>query len=138
MHRRNKSDVQSGLYSDLGKLIHEYRKTTLGYGSEFRPTVLLRPLLGRHPNFNSLEEVINHGMRYVFTRELDTENTAKGDARYTGTREPPVRPSLTQTGVQVTGQGRRSRFHHTTPYLYRPTHPKRGHTTLGTGQPMDN
>ena len=56
---------------DLGKLISEYSKATLGYGSEFRPTVLLRPLLGRHPNFNALEDVINNGMRYVFTRELD-------------------------------------------------------------------
>jgi hypothetical protein len=58
---------------DLGKLIHEYSKTTLGYGSEFRPTVQLRSLLGCHPNFNALEDVINHGMRYVFTRELDVE-----------------------------------------------------------------
>ena len=60
---------------DLGKLIREFSETTLGYGSEFRPTALLRPaLLGRHPiNFNALEDVINNGMRYMFTRDLDVD-----------------------------------------------------------------
>ena len=62
---------------DLGKLIREFSKTTLGYGSEFRPTALLRPLLGRHHNFNALEDVIDNGMRYVFTRELDVEAQRK-------------------------------------------------------------
>ena len=56
---------------DLGIVIKKFTTTTLGYGSEFRPTEQLRSLIGRHPNFNSLKNVIDNGMEYVFTRELD-------------------------------------------------------------------
>ena len=62
---------------DLELVIENFTTTTLGYGSEFRPTAQLQPLIGRHPNFNSLANVINNGMDYVFTRELDKTTQRK-------------------------------------------------------------
>ena len=57
---------------DIGRLIAEFADTTLGYGSEFRTVDELKPLIGTHPNFSTLAQVITSGMPYVFTRELDS------------------------------------------------------------------
>jgi hypothetical protein len=51
--------------------------TTLDFGSEFRPAQRLRPLLGGHPNFDALEEVITNGMPYRYAVELEEEQRAK-------------------------------------------------------------
>jgi hypothetical protein len=67
--RANAETLKSVNY-DLAKLIGKFPNTTLGYGSEFRPTGQLRLLLGKHPNFNALADVIDNGMSYVFTRTL--------------------------------------------------------------------
>ena len=56
---------------DIGRLITEFRDTTLGYGSEFRTVEQLRPLLGRHPHFFKLAQILTYGMPYVFTSTLD-------------------------------------------------------------------
>ena len=56
---------------DLSKLIATHTATTLGYGSEFRTVAQLRPLVGRHPNFESLSLVLTNGMHYIFEHELD-------------------------------------------------------------------
>jgi hypothetical protein len=56
---------------DIGRLIKANGDTTLSYGSEFRTVKQLEPLLGRHPHFFKLAQVLTYGMPYVFTRELD-------------------------------------------------------------------
>ena len=56
---------------DLDRLIEKFANTTLGYGSEFRTVEELKPLIGPHPNFPALAQVLTNGMSYVFTRELD-------------------------------------------------------------------
>jgi hypothetical protein len=55
----------------LANLIRKFADTTLGYGSEFRIVKELRPLIGRHPNFDKLAQILTEGMPYVFKRELD-------------------------------------------------------------------
>ena len=56
---------------ELDKLFAKYTDTTLGYGSEFRTVKELKPLIGTHPNFLALSQLLTSGMSYVFTRELD-------------------------------------------------------------------
>ena len=56
---------------DLSRLIEKFADTTLGYGSEFRTVDELKPLIGNHPNFLALAQILATGMPYVFTRELD-------------------------------------------------------------------
>ncbi|KAI2493346.1 hypothetical protein MHU86_21191 [Fragilaria crotonensis] len=56
---------------DVDKLLRQYADTTLGYGSEFRTVEQLKPLIGRHPHFTGLSQVLKFGMSYVFERELD-------------------------------------------------------------------
>ncbi|KAI2512067.1 hypothetical protein MHU86_2355 [Fragilaria crotonensis] len=70
---RANDDILRSVNYDLEELIKQFPNTTLGYGSEFRSTKQLRTLLGRHPNFNMLAQVIDHGMDYIFTRELSPE-----------------------------------------------------------------
>jgi hypothetical protein len=56
---------------ELEKLFEKYSDTTLGYGSEFRTVEELKPLIGTHPNFLALSQLLTGGMSYIFTRELD-------------------------------------------------------------------
>ncbi|KAI2507376.1 hypothetical protein MHU86_7096 [Fragilaria crotonensis] len=51
---------------DIGRLIRDHTTSTLGFGSEFRQVGELRPLLGRHPHFPNLEQILSEGMHYVF------------------------------------------------------------------------
>ena len=55
---------------DLSRIIEKFGDTTLGYGSEFRAVAELKPLIGTHPNFLTLAQILQNGMPYVFTREL--------------------------------------------------------------------
>jgi hypothetical protein len=55
---------------DLEKLINHQSDTTLGYGSEFRPTSQLETLLGRHPHFQDLKKIIDKGMPYIYNEEI--------------------------------------------------------------------
>ena len=56
---------------DLERIINKFGDTTLGYGSEFRTVAELKPLIGTHPNFLALAQILENGMPYVFTRELN-------------------------------------------------------------------
>jgi hypothetical protein len=62
---------------DIAKLLDKQRGTTLDFGSEFRPASKLKPLLGRHPNFAELEEVLTNGMPYRYAIELDETRRQK-------------------------------------------------------------
>jgi hypothetical protein len=62
---------------DLEKLINAFQETTLGYGSEFRPVEQLKKVLGGHPQYEALAELITKGMDYRFNRELTEEERRK-------------------------------------------------------------
>jgi hypothetical protein len=55
---------------DLEKLFRAYTETTLGFGSEFRPLAQLEQVLGGHPEFEVLADLIENGMDYKFKREI--------------------------------------------------------------------
>ena len=55
----------------LDRIIEAHPLSTLGYGSEFRTIEEITPLLRRHPNFQPLRRLLQKGMAYVFSRELD-------------------------------------------------------------------
>jgi hypothetical protein len=55
---------------DLATFLGWHQQTTLAYGSEFRPMEQLQQVLGRHPLFNDLKEIVAHGMPYRYSREL--------------------------------------------------------------------
>jgi hypothetical protein len=62
---------------NIARFLDGQRGATLDFGSEFRPAQRLRPLLGGHPNFDELEEVITNGMPYRYVVELEEEQTSK-------------------------------------------------------------
>jgi hypothetical protein len=62
---------------NIARFLDGQRGATLDFGSEFRPAQRLRPLLGGHPNFDELEEVITNGMPYRYAVELEEEQRAK-------------------------------------------------------------
>jgi hypothetical protein len=62
---------------DLAKLINAFQETTLGYGSEFRPVEQLKKVLGGHPQYETLAQLITKGMNYRFNRELTEEERKK-------------------------------------------------------------
>ena len=64
------AELLRGFGYNLGRLIRAHGSTTLGFGSEFRTVTELRPLLGKHNQFEKLAELLTNGMEYVFTREL--------------------------------------------------------------------
>jgi hypothetical protein len=51
---------------DLASLLGDYQRTTLGYGSEFRPIDQLEKVLGGHSEFEVLADLIENGMGYRF------------------------------------------------------------------------
>jgi hypothetical protein len=55
---------------DFDAFLMLHRKTTLDYGSKFRPIDQLESILGRYPHFPELCEILSHGMDYQFTRDL--------------------------------------------------------------------
>ena len=62
---------------DVGRLIRDNNSSTLGFGSEFRGVNELEPLLGKHPHFSRLTELLTEGMPYVFNRELTSAERRK-------------------------------------------------------------
>ena len=46
---------------DLGKLVNGGKKSVLSYGSEFKPTRLLKQLLGRHPRWDAFKLRLDKG-----------------------------------------------------------------------------
>jgi hypothetical protein len=55
---------------NLGALFAANKGTTLDYGSEFRPIDQLRKVLGGHPLFPELTEILSNGMDYRYSEEL--------------------------------------------------------------------
>ena len=58
---------------DLEEVFRRHAGTTVDHGSEFRPVDQLRKIVGRHPGFPYLEEMLTSGFNYHLTRELDEE-----------------------------------------------------------------
>ena len=51
---------------DFNKLLPRHQKSTLGFGSEFRPIEDLALLLAKHPHFQFIVNILSHGMDYHF------------------------------------------------------------------------
>ena len=68
---RANAELLESVGFDIERLVRKFAKSTLGYGSEFRSVAQLEPLIGRHPHFRNLSRVLEFGMDYVFSRELD-------------------------------------------------------------------
>jgi hypothetical protein len=49
---------------DVEKATQHPRNTILSYGSEFRPTNIIKPLLQYHPQWTEVELIINNGANY--------------------------------------------------------------------------
>jgi hypothetical protein len=62
---------------DMTKFLEGQRGTTLDFGAEFRSVEALRPLLGRHPNFEELAIVITSGMPYRYAQDIDDDTREK-------------------------------------------------------------
>jgi hypothetical protein len=55
---------------NLSQLLHQNRKTTLHFGSEFRPITQLEDILGGHSLFGQLCTILMKGMDFRFKTEL--------------------------------------------------------------------
>jgi hypothetical protein len=62
---------------DIQSLLNDFQDTTLGCGSEFRPTDQLEKELGGHPEFEALKDVVENGMRHQFSKEITKEERLK-------------------------------------------------------------
>lgn len=60
-------------YSNLGMALEANSKTQLGYGSEFRPALILEPLMKNHPLWQKLKDQLLHGVTYPM-EDLSTED----------------------------------------------------------------
>ena len=58
---------------DLSLLLSSETGTTLGFGSEFRPPDQLRSVMGGHPKFEPLADIISNGMGYRYSRSITDE-----------------------------------------------------------------
>ncbi len=58
---------------DIAELLDHFADTTIGYGSEFRPTEQLQKIFGGHPNFGFFKETLRKGMDYCFDTEISEE-----------------------------------------------------------------
>jgi hypothetical protein len=55
---------------NLSKLLSQHQHTTLGFGSEFRPIDQLRRVIGQHPHFSKLVDILVNGMPYRYSTEI--------------------------------------------------------------------
>jgi hypothetical protein len=67
------SQLLSDYGFDLDSLISDHQDTTLGYGSEFRPVDQIQMVLGGHPRFTVLKDLIENGMDYRFKKGISEE-----------------------------------------------------------------
>jgi len=56
------------------KVMDEMVGTASDYGSEFRKPDVLRPVLGRHPAFDYIEDLFRRGMPYHFSEDLSEKD----------------------------------------------------------------
>jgi hypothetical protein len=52
---------------DLERLPYSKSGTTVGYGSEIRPLPQLENLMGDHPNFGPLAQIMSNGMDHRYS-----------------------------------------------------------------------
>ena len=62
---------------DFSEVFLRHRGTTVDHGSEFRPTEDLESILGNHPYFGHLCQMLQGGFRYRLSRELSEDERAK-------------------------------------------------------------
>lgn len=62
---------------DLEEVFRQHAGTTVDHGSEFRPVEQLRRIVGRHPGFEYLEEMLTSGFDYHLGRELSEQERTK-------------------------------------------------------------
>jgi hypothetical protein len=62
---------------DLMELLDHFADTTLGYGSEFRPTEQLDKLFAGHPHYGFFGTVLRDGMDYFFETEISENQRAE-------------------------------------------------------------
>jgi hypothetical protein len=82
---------------DIAELLDHFADTTIGYGSEFRPTDQLQKIFGGHPNFTFFKETLHSGMDYFFETEISESqrvleleaNLARGNHK-SATAEPTI------------------------------------------------
>jgi hypothetical protein len=58
---------------DLEKFRAKHQKTTLNFGSEFRPVGDLEKILGGHPNFGSFSDILAKGMDHRLKEEISED-----------------------------------------------------------------
>jgi hypothetical protein len=58
---------------DIAEILDHFADTTIGYGSEFRPTEQLQKIFGGHPNFGFFKDTLKKGMDYFFDSEISEE-----------------------------------------------------------------
>ncbi|KAI2504385.1 hypothetical protein MHU86_10064 [Fragilaria crotonensis] len=96
---------------NVSELIEKFSDTTLGYGSEFRTVNQLKPIIGRHPNFDKLALVLTRGMPYVFKTEL-TSTTKSAELRTLLKRgKPQIGDGISRPTPETSGKGRDTRLH---------------------------
>ena len=61
---------------DLGEVFRRHVGTTVDHGSEFRPVEQLCRIVGKHPGFAYLKEMLTSGFDYHLTRELTEHERA--------------------------------------------------------------
>ena len=67
---------------DFGRVFEQHARTTVDHGSEFRPIPDIAKIIGRHPQFNFLSEMLTNGFDYYLSRELtESERTAELSAQ---------------------------------------------------------
>jgi hypothetical protein len=58
---------------DISELLDHFADTTIGYGSQFRPTKQLQKIFGGDPNFGFFKETLKKVMDYFFDTKLSEE-----------------------------------------------------------------
>jgi hypothetical protein len=58
---------------DLETFFNLQKDTTIDHGSEFRPREQLQRLVGKHPNYPFLKQMLEQGFQYFLSRELSEE-----------------------------------------------------------------
>ena len=55
---------------DFERVFKQHARTTVDHGSEFRPIPDIGKIIGKHPHFSFLAEMLSNGFEYYLSREL--------------------------------------------------------------------
>ena len=70
------TEYLAGCDWDFRRVFDQHALTTVDHGSEFRPICDLEKILGRHPHFKFLSDMLSNGFDYHLIRELTEEERA--------------------------------------------------------------